>query len=1095
MDYPFKHLAAYERKDKVFYCGRETETNELYQMTFETDLILVYGASGVGKSSLIGCGLANRFKSYEWQDIWIRRTNDDINQSLTQKLNEEIGAKSNEQNITKLIKTLRRQCFKPTYLIFDQFEELYTRSCNEKEQRQFYQTIKTILSLNQPIKIIISIREEYLGYLYEFEKVIPQLFLHKCWIKPLPYDIVDKVLQRVIKNQNESNVSIQGDGSELAEAIKKIFRDNVTKTIDLPSFQILLDELYLRVTGDNKFDTAATLSAETCKDLGDMGDILFNWLNLLVEKCEKIQQIDAKKIWSILCQFITQQGTKQAQSPADIHKKLSNISLSDIDLTLSFFERERILYRINESVEFRHDALAKRVFVYKEEKIQLEEYILRKVQDKEYVSESKLNDITRLAEQLNVTPEQQDWIDLSRKEIKKRERRIIKLVWLAFAAIFMLALVFLQQWRKTERAYAAAKKLTNALSFYDDRFALANRFGDFYFIDKNGNDAGFGTWKTAEQFNSGTGFAKVIDFDDKKYIVDTCKNKYRYSNSINNLDSVDFDLQILELSGQNLIELPPEIRELTDLISLDLSRNKLESLPVEIGLLSKLTKLDLSRTQRDSLPLDIPSSIENLINLTELNLSYNHFKKYPAEIWGLRNLTKLILDNTSLDSIPPQIGELTKLTELNLSSNSLNAIPTEIGQLTNLTKLNLRENRLNGLPATIGQLTNLTELSLNNNLLKSLPEEIEQLTKVNICYLQDNEIDSIPVVITKLTNLKELDLSNNNIETLPAEIGKLINLETIDLGWNRNLKTLPATIGQLINLTGLDLRYNQIDSLPLEIGLLTKLIKFNLCANKLDSLPLVITKLTNLKELDLSNNNIESLPAEIEKLIDLEKLDLKWNKNLKTLPASIGHLTKLTELNLRYNPLDSLPAEIGKLINLSKLDLAGTNLKILPIEILGLINMKYFYCDYDSLHIDSKIIADKMKEIADTNSNSQLISRSDIIIKNDTLFINQHGEVLWQVLVHKKDLYETYFKRKVRIIAQFGPFAIHPSGVIINNNVYVFYLNLEYAFMVWFLIIAGLAGGIFFHCKKWRLYKWLCFGFAGTVILVWAALFAYHVLT
>ena len=51
-EYPFKFLDAYEKKDKKKFFGREEEIEMLYQTTFQTNLTLVYGRSGVGKTSL-----------------------------------------------------------------------------------------------------------------------------------------------------------------------------------------------------------------------------------------------------------------------------------------------------------------------------------------------------------------------------------------------------------------------------------------------------------------------------------------------------------------------------------------------------------------------------------------------------------------------------------------------------------------------------------------------------------------------------------------------------------------------------------------------------------------------------------------------------------------------------------------------------------------------------------------------------------------------------------------------------------------------------------------------------------------------------------
>ena len=81
MQSPFKFLDTYERTDKYRYFGRERETAQLYNAVFAANLTLLYGASGVGKSSLIQCGLANKFYDTDWQPIFVRRA-EDINAAL-----------------------------------------------------------------------------------------------------------------------------------------------------------------------------------------------------------------------------------------------------------------------------------------------------------------------------------------------------------------------------------------------------------------------------------------------------------------------------------------------------------------------------------------------------------------------------------------------------------------------------------------------------------------------------------------------------------------------------------------------------------------------------------------------------------------------------------------------------------------------------------------------------------------------------------------------------------------------------------------------------------------------------------------------------
>ena len=150
-------------------------------------------------------------------------------------------------------------------------------------------------------------------------------------------------------------------------------------------------------------------------------------------------------------------------------------------------------------------------------------------------------------------------------------------------------------------------------------------------------------------------------------------------------------------------EIPPEIGELTNLISLILKENQL------IG--------------------EIPSEISYLTNLTNLDLGGNQLNgAIPLEIGYLTNLTILDLGgNQLMGDIPTEIGNLTNLTDLELGGNHLTGeIPSEIDNLVNLTFLHLEYNQLTGeIPPEIGNLINLIWLNLvNNQLTGEIPSSI-----------------------------------------------------------------------------------------------------------------------------------------------------------------------------------------------------------------------------------------------------------------------------------------------------------------------------------------------------------------------------------
>jgi Leucine-rich repeat (LRR) protein len=399
----------------------------------------------------------------------------------------------------------------------------------------------------------------------------------------------------------------------------------------------------------------------------------------------------------------------------------------------------------------------------------------------------------------------------------------------------------------------------------------------------------------------------------------------------------------LDLSGQRLTVLPPEIGQLTTLQTLDLRHNQLTVLPPEIGRLTNLDGLYLDGNQLTALPPEIG----RLTNLDGLWLDGNQLTALPPEIGQLTNLQTLGLRNNHLTALPPEIGQLTNLQTLWLGPNQLTALPPEIGQLTNLQTLDLTDNQLTALPPEIGRLTTLQMLWLVGNQLTVLPPEIGRLTNLQTLYLAGNQLTALPPEIGRLTTLQMLWLVGNQLTVLPPEIGQLTDLQKLDLDDNQ-LTALPPEIGQLTNLQKLNLGHNQLTAPPPEIGQLTNLQTLNLGHNQLTVLPSEIGQLTNLQTLYLHGNQLTVLPSEIGQLTTLQKLNLGHNQ-LTVLPSEIGQLTNLDGLYLHGNQLTALPPEILQLTTLQTLNLDDNQLTALPPEILQLTNLQTLSLDGNEL--------------------------------------------------------------------------------------------------------------------------------------------------
>ena len=141
----------------------------LWGVLFLSFILLIYGITGTGKTSLINCGLANKFNDSDWLPVTVRRRMD-INESLKEELLKvsfspkpvSPGGESKRggQSIIKLLKNLYLDHFKPVYILFDQFEELFIFG-NEEERKEFIELVDAINKSDIQCKMLFILREEF----------------------------------------------------------------------------------------------------------------------------------------------------------------------------------------------------------------------------------------------------------------------------------------------------------------------------------------------------------------------------------------------------------------------------------------------------------------------------------------------------------------------------------------------------------------------------------------------------------------------------------------------------------------------------------------------------------------------------------------------------------------------------------------------------------------------------------------------------------------------------------------------------------------------------------------------------------------------
>lgn len=151
------------------------------------------------------------------------------------------------------------------------------------------------------------------------------------------------------------------------------------------------------------------------------------------------------------------------------------------------------------------------------------------------------------------------------------------------------------------------------------------------------------------------------------------------------------NLTLLEKVGlwNNQLENIDSLGPLSNLTNLSASANKIKNLPILLNW-PKMQTLDLSNNQIE----ELPSSFYLSFALTSIVLYENRIRSISEKIGNLTQLRTLCLNGNRLSLIPSSLATLPNLTSLNVTDNQLACLPVELAQMTSLQEICIKNNRI-----------------------------------------------------------------------------------------------------------------------------------------------------------------------------------------------------------------------------------------------------------------------------------------------------------------------------------------------------------------------------------------------------------------
>ena len=446
---PFKFLDSYTHDDKNIFFGRDIETDDIFRKLYSGKLLLVYGKSGTGKSSIINCGLISRIPAEDIFAINIR-----CGRKAYDNFVSEIKkySKADTDSPVEILEDIFYEHSKPIALIFDQFEEIFILS-DEGEREKLARELNEILKSRLKINILLIIREEYFANLTEFEAFIPGLYSNRSRIERMSKTAAREA---IIKPCKVCSVGIE-DG--LAD---KVIEQLIWQSegLELTWLQILMDRLYR--TAAERDPQNPVIIKEDLEKLGRIGNVLSDFLDAQLRSMPHGDLGEA-----ILKTMISTDGTKKQLNLNDISDALRTtghaLDQHLIDEILRYLINVRIVTEKDEQgyFELRHDAIAGRIYermsAYEKELIEIKAFLDNThkiyVQRRVLLTENDLKYIALYENKLILNDELKDFIKTSKKEVQKAKLRRRYITVAATVALITILSAF-SLWAFIERTKA-----------------------------------------------------------------------------------------------------------------------------------------------------------------------------------------------------------------------------------------------------------------------------------------------------------------------------------------------------------------------------------------------------------------------------------------------------------------------------------------------------------------------------------------------------------------------------------------------------------------------------------------------------------------
>ena len=358
---PYKGLKRFNAQDKDLFFGRDKLIAKLIEAVNQSNLVLVLGASGSGKSSVVRAGVmpqidsvsATRFESCLFipnRDpfVSLHRSLLDPTKDIFTESEVEFILEGKQDTITQVI-TLLKSKHDSWLIVIDQFEELFTICSNLETRSNFIQgLIQIAQDPDLSIKLILTMRSDFLE---EFS-AYPQFAELAEQNINLVADMQPEELHQAIEQPAANHGVVLESG-----LVEEIIQDVQGQAGSLPLLQYTLDLLW---QDDDLSDR--TLNIITYRQLGGVTGALQKHINEIYQAFTPEQQLATKQIFLRLVNVLGQENSEEIRTTVSRRAYKSEFTVTQTE-TVNLLINKNLLVSNDHNqegqstVEIAHEAL------------------------------------------------------------------------------------------------------------------------------------------------------------------------------------------------------------------------------------------------------------------------------------------------------------------------------------------------------------------------------------------------------------------------------------------------------------------------------------------------------------------------------------------------------------------------------------------------------------------------------------------------------------------------------------------------------------------------------------------------------------------